>query len=93
MMASNREDTNNSMTTKFAALALFSLGIAEAAFGQAKNADSMAARLQKVEDRQAIEQLLMGDYRGRFQALRRVLRHRLVPCPPAATEASTWLRT
>ncbi len=32
------------------------------AFGQAKSADSAAARLQRVEDRQAIEQLLMGDY-------------------------------
>ncbi len=32
------------------------------AFGQTKSADSAAARLQRVEDRQAIEQLLMGDY-------------------------------
>ena len=37
------------------------LTLAASAFGQAKS-DSMAARLQKVEDRQAIEQLLMGDY-------------------------------
>jgi hypothetical protein len=32
------------------------------AFGQTKSADSAAARVQRVEDRQAIEQLLMGDY-------------------------------
>jgi len=32
------------------------------AFGQSKSADSAAARMQKIEDRQAIEQLLMGDY-------------------------------
>jgi uncharacterized protein (TIGR02246 family) len=31
-------------------------------FGSAFGADSAAARLQKIEDRQAIEQLLMGDY-------------------------------
>jgi 3-phenylpropionate/cinnamic acid dioxygenase small subunit len=31
-------------------------------FGRAFGADSAAARLQKIEDRQAIEQLLMGDY-------------------------------
>ncbi|MGB6942348.1 MAG: nuclear transport factor 2 family protein [Bryobacteraceae bacterium] len=35
---------------------------ASGAFGQTKHADSAAARLQRVEDRQAIEQLLMGDY-------------------------------
>jgi 3-phenylpropionate/cinnamic acid dioxygenase small subunit len=38
------------------------LSLAGSAFAQSKSADSMAARLQKVEDRQAIEQLLMGDY-------------------------------
>jgi 3-phenylpropionate/cinnamic acid dioxygenase small subunit len=32
------------------------------AFAQTKSPDSAAARLQKMEDRQAIEQLLMGDY-------------------------------
>ncbi len=32
------------------------------ALGQSKSADSAAARMQKIEDRQAIEQLLMGDY-------------------------------
>src|ERR1700691_5994111 len=38
------------------------LSLAGSALAQSKTADSMAARLQKVEDRQAIEQLLMGDY-------------------------------
>lgn len=33
-----------------------------AAQGQAKNAGSSAARIEKIEDRQEIEQLLMGDY-------------------------------
>lgn len=32
------------------------------AFGQAKNSESAAMRMQQIEDRQAIEQLLMGDY-------------------------------
>jgi 3-phenylpropionate/cinnamic acid dioxygenase small subunit len=41
-----------------AALAVLSL----VTFGSALGSDSAAARLQKVEDRQAIEQLLMGDY-------------------------------
>jgi 3-phenylpropionate/cinnamic acid dioxygenase small subunit len=40
------------------ALAVLSL----VTFGTAFGADSAAARLQKIEDRQAIEQLLMGDY-------------------------------
>src|SRR5580692_5118865 len=48
------------MNGNWAALAGFC--IIGGAFGQTKSADSMAARLQKVEDRQAIEQLLMGDY-------------------------------
>ena len=42
--------------------ALVGFGIIGCALGQTKSADSRAARLQKVEDRQAIEQLLMGDY-------------------------------
>lgn len=45
-----------------AMVAVLSVATAGSAFGQSKNADSAAARLQKVEDRQAIEQLLMGDY-------------------------------
>jgi 3-phenylpropionate/cinnamic acid dioxygenase small subunit len=44
------------------ALAVLSLVTFGSALGQTKSADSAAARLQKVEDRQAIEQLLMGDY-------------------------------
>jgi 3-phenylpropionate/cinnamic acid dioxygenase small subunit len=44
---------------KVAVLGLIAVG---AAIGQSKSADSAAARLQKIEDRQAIEQLLMGDY-------------------------------
>jgi 3-phenylpropionate/cinnamic acid dioxygenase small subunit len=44
----------NSLT----ALAVLSL----VTFASALGADSAAARLQKIEDRQAIEQLLMGDY-------------------------------
>ena len=40
---------------------IFSLA-ASGVFGQSKDADSTAARLRKIEDRQAIEQLLMGDY-------------------------------
>jgi 3-phenylpropionate/cinnamic acid dioxygenase small subunit len=48
------------MTNGFNA-AVLSLMMAGAAFGQAKT-ESAAARLQKIEDRQAIEQLLMGDY-------------------------------
>jgi 3-phenylpropionate/cinnamic acid dioxygenase small subunit len=47
---------------RFTATAVLSLGMIGNAFGQTKSADSMAMRLQKVEDRQAIEQLLMGDY-------------------------------
>lgn len=44
------------------AVVVMSMGAAAgSAFGQAKSADT-AARLQKIEDRQAIEQLLMGDY-------------------------------
>jgi 3-phenylpropionate/cinnamic acid dioxygenase small subunit len=42
--------------------ALVGFCIIGSAFAQTKGADSMAARLQRVEDRQAIEQLLMGDY-------------------------------
>jgi 3-phenylpropionate/cinnamic acid dioxygenase small subunit len=44
-----------------AALAVASLATVGSALGQTKGEDS-AARLRKVEDRQAIEQLLMGDY-------------------------------
>jgi 3-phenylpropionate/cinnamic acid dioxygenase small subunit len=44
------------------ALAVLSLVTFSSAFGQTKSADPAAARLQKIEDRQAIEQLLMGDY-------------------------------
>jgi 3-phenylpropionate/cinnamic acid dioxygenase small subunit len=43
-------------------IAIAGLGMIGSAFGQSRSADSMAARLQKVEDRQAIEQLLVGDY-------------------------------
>jgi SnoaL-like domain len=49
-------------TIGLAALAVVSLMSAGGAFGQAKSTDSAAARLRAVEDRQAIEQLLMGDY-------------------------------
>src|SRR5580693_10410481 len=48
----------NRRTGGLAAIAVLSLSVVGVAFG----ADSTAARLQKVEDRQAIEQLLMGDY-------------------------------
>jgi hypothetical protein len=44
---------------------ILSLMVASAAFGQAKSAESVAARLQKIEDRQAIEQLLMAITRVR----------------------------
>jgi len=47
------------MQAAIAALSVIAIG---GAFGQTKSADSAAARLQKIEDRQAIEQLLMGDY-------------------------------
>jgi 3-phenylpropionate/cinnamic acid dioxygenase small subunit len=43
-------------------VAVLSVVMMGSAFAQTKSADSAAARLQKVEDRQAIEQLLMGDY-------------------------------
>ena len=49
------------MTNGFNA-AVLSLMMTGVAFGQAKTTESAAARLQKIEDRQAIEQLLMGDY-------------------------------
>jgi 3-phenylpropionate/cinnamic acid dioxygenase small subunit len=52
----------NVRTGGLAAMAVLSLSLAGNALAQTKNADSAAARLQKVEDRQAIEQLLMGDY-------------------------------
>jgi 3-phenylpropionate/cinnamic acid dioxygenase small subunit len=45
-----------------AAVAVLELAAAGGAFAQAKSRDSAAARLRAVEDRQAIEQLLMGDY-------------------------------
>jgi len=47
---------------KFALVVLGVAAVAGSAFGQAKSAESAAARMQKIEDRQAIEQLLMGDY-------------------------------
>lgn len=43
-------------------VAVLSLIAASSALAQSKPADSTTARLQKIEDRQAIEQLLMGDY-------------------------------
>jgi 3-phenylpropionate/cinnamic acid dioxygenase small subunit len=42
--------------------AVLSVVMMGSAFAQTKSAESAAARLQKMEDRQAIEQLLMGDY-------------------------------
>jgi 3-phenylpropionate/cinnamic acid dioxygenase small subunit len=46
------------MTRRLATIGILSSALLSSALG----ADSAAARLQKVEDRQAIEQLLMGDY-------------------------------
>jgi 3-phenylpropionate/cinnamic acid dioxygenase small subunit len=46
---------------KWCFVAIAGLGMIGSVLGQSKNADS-AARLQKIEDRQAIEQMLMGDY-------------------------------
>jgi 3-phenylpropionate/cinnamic acid dioxygenase small subunit len=43
-------------------VAVLSVVMMGSAFAQTKSAESAAARLQKMEDRQAIEQLLMGDY-------------------------------
>ena len=48
-------------TTRVAAAAMMSLLAACGALGQAKK-DDAAARMKAIEDRQAIEQLLMGDY-------------------------------
>jgi 3-phenylpropionate/cinnamic acid dioxygenase small subunit len=48
-------------TTRVAAAAMLSLMMAGGAWGQAKK-DDPAARMKAIEDRQAIEQLLMGDY-------------------------------
>jgi ketosteroid isomerase-like protein len=48
-------------TIGLAAITILSLAMTGSAFGQAKGASS-AARMQQIEDRQAIEQLLMGDY-------------------------------
>jgi SnoaL-like domain len=45
-----------------AMLGLAAMAAAGSSFGQARGGDSPTARLQKIEDRQAIEQLLMGDY-------------------------------
>jgi 3-phenylpropionate/cinnamic acid dioxygenase small subunit len=45
---------------KWSLAAVVSLGIIASVFGQSKS--DAAARLQRIEDRQAIEQLLMGDY-------------------------------
>jgi 3-phenylpropionate/cinnamic acid dioxygenase small subunit len=49
-------------TRALAGFAVLTLATIGSAFGQGKSPDDAAARLQKVEDRQAIEQLLMGDY-------------------------------
>jgi SnoaL-like domain len=49
-------------TLGLAAMTVLSLASIGSAFGQTKGADSEAASLRRVEDRQAIEQLLMGDY-------------------------------
>jgi 3-phenylpropionate/cinnamic acid dioxygenase small subunit len=48
-------------TTRVAAAAMMSLVAACGALGQAKT-DDAAKRMKTIEDRQAIEQLLMGDY-------------------------------
>jgi 3-phenylpropionate/cinnamic acid dioxygenase small subunit len=45
-----------------AVLIIASVALIGGAFGQSQGENSAAARLRKVEDRQAIEQLLMGDY-------------------------------
>lgn len=45
------------------AVAIVAIGATTgSAFGQAKKAESAAMRMQQIQDRQAIEQLLMGDY-------------------------------
>ncbi len=49
-------------TGALAAVAVLSLAPIGRVFGQTKRADSTAALLREVADRQAIEQLLMGDY-------------------------------
>jgi len=49
-------------TGKLAAIAFLGFAATLSAFGQSATADSVQTRLRKVEDRQAIEQLLMGDY-------------------------------
>lgn len=56
-----RTGTARMRTTKVAAAAMMSLLAACGAFGQEKK-DDAAARIKAIEDRQAIEQLLMGDY-------------------------------
>ena len=43
-------------------VAILSVVMIGSAFAPTKSAESVTARLQKVEDRLAIEQLLMGDY-------------------------------
>jgi len=45
-----------------AALTIVAAAATGSAFAQSKSAESAAMRMQKIEDRQAIEQLLMGDY-------------------------------
>lgn len=47
---------------RFAAMTILTGAMTGGAMGQAKSAESAAARMQRIEDRQAIEQLLMGDY-------------------------------
>lgn len=54
--------TKSSRLAVVAVLGIVAAATAGSAYGQVKNADSAAARMQKIEDRQAIEQLLMGDY-------------------------------
>ncbi len=60
----NRQWTSG-RTIGLAAVAVLMIATAAliaSAFGQSKGENSAADRLRKVEDRQAIEQLLMGDY-------------------------------
>ena len=49
-------------TRGLAVVAVLGLAAIGVAFGRARSADSAAASMRKIEDRQAIEQLLMGDY-------------------------------
>ncbi len=49
-------------TCGLAAVSALGLATISSAFGQAGRVESPAVRVQRIEDRQAIEQLLMGDY-------------------------------